>query len=137
MSTITVARDKELDLAAYTIEGELTYAELKAAIRQYYEGPLTKYTLWDFSGSDVNKITTDDVRNFGVQVREAGKARAGGTDLIVVAGLLKFGLARMYSAYTSLTSAEADPLTTMVFRTKDDALAWLTWKRAEEKNVQP
>jgi len=46
MGEIITTVDKKLDIASFTLEGEVSCAEICAAIESYYKGTLTKYTIW-------------------------------------------------------------------------------------------
>jgi hypothetical protein len=126
MGTITVSVDQEWDIAIYTLEGDITYSEIRDAIDQYYRGMLTRYTLWDFSAVVFEQeLTSQEIQQLARQVSAAGDVRRGGFDVIVVPSILKYGLARMYAAYTEYTQKDPEVLRTLVFYTKDAALSWI------------
>jgi hypothetical protein len=58
MSITSVTRDSEL--LTFTTAGTMTAAEIIAAIREHYPTFAGRCTLWDFSGSDVTKLTQAD-----------------------------------------------------------------------------
>ena len=128
MATIKVYFDKELDVAEYKVEGTLTYQELHDAIDQYYKGTLTKYTMWDFTETDAEKFWKNEVRQIVNQVDSALKARKNCYDLIVVPGLIQFGVAMIYESYIELIHKRTDDVKTMVFRSREDAYAWIRGK---------
>ena len=61
MGAPKVTYNHELDLAIYTFGGEIVFDDVFEAIRQYYQGKLTKYTLWDFSAAEVQKISNNEL----------------------------------------------------------------------------
>jgi len=58
MATIETSYDYKNDLAIHKVEGVFTAKEAKGKIEAYYQGKITKNTLWDFTKADVSKITT-------------------------------------------------------------------------------
>ena len=135
MEKITIEIDKDLNAVIYTLKGEVYYTELRAAIVDYYKGKLTKYTLWDFSGSNIAKYTSVlEARELGALVNKLGKARPGGFDLLVVSDMLQYGLARMYAAYAEITNRDSAGLKAMVFREKGLALEWIRRNEITKKD---
>ena len=126
MGKITSEYNKEFDVMVYTLEGAITYAEMLEAINGYYKGTLTKYTVWDFTNANMLKyFTTDEIKMLAQLVRSLGEARKGGLDALVVPGLLKFGLARMYGVYSDMTKANETSLKSLIFHTKNEAITWI------------
>jgi hypothetical protein len=126
MEKITIEIDKDLDMATYTLNGELLYSELRAAVVDYYNGKLTKYTIWDFSESNLAQyISSIEAIELASLVDRLGKARPGGVDLIIISGLLQYGIARIYTLYADATRHNPSLLRAMVFRDKNQALKWL------------
>jgi len=118
------AYNKELDAAIYTIEGDVEYTEIRDAIDNYYRGMITKYTIWDYSKASPGKhLTGDDTRKIGLQVHALGKARPDGVDLIVVPGIVQYGIARIYYGYADMLSASK--LKTHIYRNMKDALEFI------------
>jgi hypothetical protein len=122
MRNVTESRIEELNLVVFTVEPDAVFADMRDAIDEYYHTMLTKYIMVDFSKVK-NHLTSEEIMKIGQQMNVLGRARKGGFDLIVVPSLLQYGLGRMYSAYVE----EIDPqaLQTRVFRSKEQAIAWL------------
>ena len=125
MATLKVFTDKELDVAEYKFEGELVYSELRDAIMHYYNGTPTKYTVWDFTNTDVKKIRNNELMQIGNQVSQGGKTRDKCYDVIIVPGLIHYGLARIYASYAEAIQKKSDALKTMVFRSREQAFVWI------------
>ena len=125
MAAIKVFIDKELDVAEFRVEGILTYQELRDAIARYYSGTLTKYTVWDFTNADVKNFRNNELMQIGNQVNLAGKAREKCFDVIIVPGLIHYGLARVYAGYSEAIQKKSDALKTMVFRSREHAFNWI------------
>jgi hypothetical protein len=51
---ITTERDQQKDLTTFTYIGETTFDEIFQAVKAYYEGAPTRYTLWDARGATIN-----------------------------------------------------------------------------------
>jgi hypothetical protein len=120
MGNITVTLNRELDAIIYTLEEGVDYNEIRDMIAEFYKGTLTKYTVWDWTKVQKKHLSSEETTKLGQQVSVAGKARAGGYDLIVVPGLLQYGLARIYAVYAGTTALKVN-----IFRKLDDALDWI------------
>ena len=125
MAKIRVTIDKQWDVAVYNFEGDVTFTDVRDAIIEYYNGPLTKYTFWDFSDTNVNKVSNAELKQLGDLVSKLGSARKGCFDTVVVPGLLKYGMARIYAGYAATLQKDKDALKTLVFKNKDDAFGWI------------
>ena len=131
---ITLVYSKELSAAIYTIEGDVDYSEIRDMVTKYYQGDLTKYTIGDYSKANPDKhLTSEQTKLLGFQMGALGKARPNGYDLIVVPGLLQYGIARMYSGYAQIISQDKNKLQTKVFRTKEDAVAFIRENEKPDK----
>jgi hypothetical protein len=133
MATITVFIDKELDIAEFMVQGVLTYQELRGTIEQYYKGTLTKYTVWDFTDTDIQKIWKNQVLLIGRQVDIFGNARDKCFDVIIAPDIIHYGLAMIYASYFEIIHRKPDSVKTMVFRSREDAFAWIRENSEIEK----
>ena len=126
MTAILQVVNKELDITVYTVQGVVGYEELRAEIEKYYRGPLTKYVLWSFTepGVDVN-LKPGELRKLAELVNTEGKARRGGSDLLIIPDTVKYSLASTYIAYTEILNSDKDALKTVIFRKNDDAYKWI------------
>jgi hypothetical protein len=127
MNKIPHELDKGLDLALYTIGEDIFYSDLRAAVVDYYNGKLTKYTLWDFSRSNLaGYVSGVEARELASLVTRLGVTRpAGSVDIIVVASILQYGVARMYTSYADVVRHDSSLLKALVFRDKAQALQWV------------
>lgn len=130
MAQVNISYDLQLDIAVYKFQGELAHSDIRDAITKYYSGNLTKYTIWDFSGTDVHNIRNSELLQVGNQVALAGKARNNCYDVIIVSDIIKYGLARIYAGYAETIQKNPMALKTMVFRDKEHAMDWI---KANEK----
>lgn len=123
---IRISYDKKLDAAVFILEGEISFDEAKNTVLKYYNGPLTKYTLTDISRADPSThLTTSEIKQIGELVSRLGKARPGGVDIMVIPGIIPFSIARIYQAYADVISSDPDRLTSKIFRTMKEALAFI------------
>ena len=122
MGKMTNNVDKQLNAAIYTLEKDAGCSDMMDELNAYYKGTLTKYVVLDFTRIEKH-LTNNEIIKIADKMKLLGKARRGGYDIVVVRGLLQYGLARIYSAYT----ADADPgaLRTIVLRSVDEALSWM------------
>jgi len=123
---ISISYDKELDAAIFTFAGDRDYAEVCAAITEYYKGPLTKYTLWDFTKVDNSKqLSSEETQKIGLHAESYKHFRPNGVDILVVPSLLQYGLARMYFGYSEKYGDKTKKAKTKIFRSKEDAIAFM------------
>lgn len=123
MNNIIENRNKELDTDFFGINEDASYADMVAAIDEYYCcGQLTKYIVVDFTKLREH-LTVEEVMQLGHKMSALGKARKGGADILVVPTPLQYGLGSMYSAYISDIDPEA--IETKVFRTREEAAMWI------------
>ena len=126
MGEIVVSRNNELDIAIYSLEGEISYEDVRGAIDEYYKGKLTKYTIWDFSMVVLfNLVTLSEVKLLERQVSEESRKRPGCYDILVVPDQFKYGLAKMYSVYAQVSFDTTRTVKTIIVKTIDEARAWI------------
>ena len=135
MEKITIELDKNLDVAIYTIRGALTYSEFRSAVVDYYKGKLTKYTVWDFSESNLAEfITGIEAWDLASLVSRLSKARPGCYDLLIFSGTLQYGIARMYVTFLNIIEHDSPKPKTMLFSEKSQSMDWI---RKNEGNNPP
>jgi hypothetical protein len=121
---ITYFKDKDMSIGVHT--GECGYNEILNGIKLYYEGSATKYAITDFSQAIALKISGEEVARIADYMRQTSKTRPPRSyDLLIVSGILKFGLARMYTTYLKLNETNDLDLKTEVFRSVEDAVRWI------------
>jgi len=121
----------ELNATVYTLNKITSYEEMRDGIDRFYEGIFTKYMILDFTDLETH-LSSEEVMKIGQQMSKLGKTRKNSFDLIVVPGLLQYGLGRMYAAYVEDISPEA--LQTKVFRSFEAAIKWINENEIIEKN---
>jgi ABC-type transporter Mla MlaB component len=122
MKTISKRVEPENDLTLFFVVGKLTTDELVKAIRDFYDGSITKNVIWDLSRSDLSQISAKDVHQVAALSAEYANRRPSGKTAIIGPDDLTFGLARMYE----LNKKSLDlPFETQSFRSIDDAYGWI------------
>ena len=116
------------DLTIFTIVGPLSVPEGRAAVEDFHTQQPTTNLLWDFTEAGMNDFTAADVRSIAMLVESHASSRPGGRTAMVAASDFTFGLGRMYE----ITAETRDlPLTVAIFRTREEALAWLSAASAD------
>jgi hypothetical protein len=130
MTHITKKIDSENGLTVFTVTGAVSAAEIIEAIRDFYEGTVTSNVIWDFSGSDLFKITAADVKHIANLSANYADRRPSGKTAIVGSDALTYGLLRMYEMIKEFDDL---PFFTETFRNADEALKWLTGTSLEDE----
>ncbi|HWA16038.1 MAG TPA: STAS/SEC14 domain-containing protein [Gemmatimonadales bacterium] len=126
MATIRVAHDREHDVTLYTVAGELTPEEVIATIERDYATNPTTHILWDLTDGSLVGMTSAAFRRIADVARERRRPTPEGRTAYVGSDDLAYGLMRMYTTLAYFARVEADY---EVFRTREEALAWLTSSR--------
>jgi hypothetical protein len=112
----------EKDLTEHIATGDVLDEEMFEAQRQFFEKGPTRLQLWDLTECSMAGITMGGMRTFIEKATRFGKARKNGRTAVVVSTQLQYGLARMAETFTELASV---PYEVQVFRSKEEAHAWL------------
>lgn len=121
--SVETTRDDEKGLTTHVVKGPISEAEMYRALEAFYRGEPTRLTLWDLSQSELVHITREMLRQFIRRAAKLGAARKGGRTAIVAPEDAQYGLGRMSEVYAEIEGA---PFSLRVFRSREDALAWLT-----------
>ncbi len=113
---------KGKDLTIIEVTGKVTSGEIIDAIVDFYESAFTLNLLWDLSGSDMSAITGDHLHEILSIAKSYGHLREGGKTALFTTLPLGYGIARMYEI---LSDVNQHPIQNSVFRSLDDAMAWL------------
>ena len=123
MGKIRVHQDSVLDLTVFTADGMIGADDVATAVETFYRNSVTLNVLWDLSGADVSRIEGSDIERIVSMSVPYGQTRVGGKTAVVATEDLTFGLSRVYEM---LKDAEQLPFQTGVFRSMDEARAWLS-----------
>ncbi len=119
---IKTTRDRSNELTEHVVSGVVVDDEMFACQKEFYEGGPTHLQLWDMTATDLAKITTEGLRRFVGRAAVLGEARRGGRTAVIVQSGEQYGLARMAEVFGEFESL---PFAFAVFRSRDEALAWL------------
>ena len=122
MATIETLYDYKNNLTLHKVEGILTFEETKNKIEEYYQGTITKYTLWEFTKAEVSKISTSEIQEIVKVARKFAHMRKGGRTALVLHQDLSYGLGRMFEAFSEI---ESIPYEIRCFRGFIEAREWL------------
>ena len=127
MARITSKTFPEKDLSIYTIEGSASRDDLLNIVINLKPGQRTRHVIWDASCGTVETIGKDDIRSIAKFLKSGHGMRAGGKTGLVGPEDLDYGIGRMFPAYASLENLS---VAYRIFRTLDEALAWIDEEQA-------
>lgn len=114
--------DKSKKLTIFTVSGTITASEFASAIRSFYAGEATLYSLWDLRNGKI-EATDNEVWNLARSASTLNlTSRIGGKTALVAGKGRPFGLARMYQLITDTMTL---PFEIKVFTSMEEAHSWL------------
>ena len=125
---IEVRAEKGADLTIFTSRGKLTAGELEAKIRAFYESGPTALVLWDFSDADISALSTAEIQALAQLTGSLSRQRTRGRTALIAPEALTYGLGRMYQTNAEIAESTTQ---TMIFRTAEEAWAWLGFKNGD------
>lgn len=112
--------DKSKKLTIFTVSGTVTAHEFASAIRSFYAGDVTLYSLWDLRNGNIELTDNEiwdlarSVRTLNLSIRRTALVAGEGTP---------FGLDRMYQLITDTMTL---PFEIKVFTDIEEAHHWLS-----------
>jgi hypothetical protein len=123
---ITTEVDRARQLTVLTVEGAVTFVEMRRVIESFWEAEeLTLHVLWDYRWADMSGLSQEDheaLTRVGLKYRHRHAERTGGKTAIIASADLEFGMNR---ASETMTRLEGYPFEVRTFRTGEEAEAWL------------
>ena len=119
---IKTTNDRSNEFTEHVVTDTVTDEEMFKCQDEFLKNNPTKLELWDMSNADLDRITTEGVRQFISRAAHLGKTRQGGRTAVIVQSKLQYGLGRMAQAFGEFTSL---PFSLRLFRIRVDAIAWL------------
>jgi hypothetical protein len=114
--------DKSKKLTIFTVNGTITAPEFASAIRSFYAGEVTLYSLWDLRNGKI-EATDNDMWDLARSTSTLNlSSRIGGKTALVAGEGRPFGLARMYQLITDTMTL---PFDIRVFSSIEEAHNWL------------
>lgn len=115
--------DNNQNLTVFILTGDVGDFQLIVnTINDYYAGEVTKFLLWDMTHADISGLSSEQVYKIAELPLHRPERRQGGKNAIVAPDHLAFGLSRIYETVTDLLD---QPFETRVFRSREEACAWL------------
>ena len=118
---ITTEIDQQKDLTTFTYIGETTFDEIFQAVRAYYEGSPSRYTLWDARGATIN-LTAEQFHELNTFMRNFTPKRPEGKTAYVVGDDESLGTMLMQKIMVEIAGL---PVQFEVFHSMKEALQWL------------
>ena len=122
MAQIQKKTIKNKNLTILKVTGKVASNEIIKAFKEFYESEPTLNLLWDLSQGDLSDLTSDQLRKIISAAKKYANLREGGKTALYTTVPLGFGIARMYEM---LAEANQLPIPNRVFRSFDEAMAWL------------
>ena len=123
-ATIDIKTDKARDLTLIVLCGKVSVTELVDTLKRFYaaKANITTNILWDFSNCDVTSLGAGDLSTVVNVARRYAALRPHGKSAFVATSEFAMGIGSMYA---SLSLLKNHPISNAVFRSAEEALAWL------------
>ena len=114
----------EDDLLIVTVTGNLSSDEIISVVKEYYPTGKIKNAIWDMLEGSAVTIKQQGFRDIAKAAKKstANGFRQGGKTVYVGSKSVEYGICRMYTAIAEMTGVSVEY---NVFRTLDEARAWL------------
>ena len=119
--SITTEIDQEKDLTTFTYIGDTTFDEIFQAVKAYYEGTPSRFTLWDARGAVLN-LTGEQFNELNTFMRNFTPKRPEGKTAYVVNTEESLGTMLMQKILVEIAEL---PVQFEVFNSMEEALQWL------------
>jgi len=110
------------DVTIKKIIDRLTYNDLMAELRDFYEKHATKYLIWVIAEGTLTELTSEDLNVVAHFVKSQAHTRVGGKTAFVAPGNLEFGICRMLDTFGELKHISFE---TRTFRDLSEAAKWI------------
>jgi hypothetical protein len=119
--SIKTEQDKKKDLTTFIYMGETSFDEVFNAVKAYYEGSPSRYTLWDARGTTLNH-TAEEFHELNTFMQNFTPKRPGGKTAYVVGDDESLGTMLLQKTLVEIAGL---PVQFEVFRSMKDARQWL------------
>jgi hypothetical protein len=109
--------------------GHVLEEDMHEALEEFYQNQPTQLLLYDMAYAQVWHITPDMVLRFVKHAVRLGVSRPGGRTAVIAPEDLVFDLGILSQAFHDL---ETRDIALRIFRTENEALAWLTGETPDE-----
>lgn len=109
-------------LTIFSGEGEVSFAEVMAALESFYSAEPTLNIIWDLRQGTAAKMSYDELMEIVGYLAKISGARRGGKSALVSPLDVDYGIFRMLD---TLAEVEEFQFFIQVFRDYDEAIKWL------------
>lgn len=120
---IQTTRNPDQNLTEHVVTGAVSLDEMFEVLDEFYAREPTMLVLWDMSKAELAHVTQDMLRRLAHRSAELGSPRRGGRTAICAPEDLQYALGRMSEVFSEMERA---PYRVRVFKSRPDALKWLT-----------
>jgi hypothetical protein len=117
--------DIEKDLTMLTFHGEISAAEIRDKIHEYFRGEFTRLRLWNFQHASPANMTAGEIKEIVTLSQQYSRQMAGGKIALVFPSRLAYGIGTMFNIALGFDMHRNDY---MSFTDMDAALDWLARK---------
>lgn len=118
---IKTEQDKKKDLTTFIYMGETSFDEVFQAVKAYYEGSPSRYTLWDARDATLNH-TAEEFHELNTFMQNFTPKRPDGKTAYVVGNDESLGTMLLQKTLVEIAGL---PVQFEVFRSMKEALRWL------------
>lgn len=118
---IKTEQDKKKDLTTFIYMGETSFDEVFQAVKDYYEGSPSRYTLWDARDATLNH-TAEEFHELNTFMQNFTPKRPDGKTAYVVGNDESLGTMLLQKTLVEIAGL---PVQFEVFRSMKEALRWL------------
>ena len=122
MGSISTTLLAERNITIKTIEGVVSYKNVKEWVAEFYQDSVTRNTIWDFSGASIIDMRSQDMKRIFHFTRQFIPRGRKGKAALVVSSEHGFGLSKLYKTHHDLSDHEVEHQVFMKFQ---DALEWI------------
>lgn len=123
---IEIITDESLSMTIFRGSGELSYEEIKKAIKSFYDSPSNPNVLWDLQQASIARLTHEQLELLADDLISLRGDKIQGKRAIVAEDDLSFGLSRMFETLTSVSAGQNTTNEMRVFRDLKQAYDWFS-----------
>jgi len=116
-----IVYEKKNDVVILRVIGGVTFDQIYEALTLYFPN-VTKHLIWDYTNGNLTNVTSDDFKQVPDISKRYFTNRSRGRTAFACPNSYVYGMFRMYTAFADI---ESMPYEYEVFRTFEEALAWV------------
>ncbi len=110
------------DITVLRLTGEIDVNQIIDELDRFYEGEFTNNVIWDLSDAEGKNLSSNDLHIIVSHAKELGHLRKNGKTAFIISSSLGYGMGRMYDSFAQVIN---HPVKHSVFRSYDEAVAWI------------